>query len=1181
MTQDTHVTDYQTAVSMQNMAADPLHSVFVSANAGSGKTRVLVNRVSRILLSGTGKDRIEPDKILCLTYTKAAASEMQTRLFETLGEWAVMGDEKLTKALSELDGQDRPRSAKELARARRLFVRALETPGGLKVQTIHAFCERVLKQFPLEAGLRPGTEALDGPEASLIYEQIWRDIEHGAVQNPDSPIAKAISLLAVHKNDDDLNKLYIWMLQNAYKIEAWQNAGGRDMLATHFGIDADMDEDECRQQAWALAPKEKLKRAAQDMLMGGKTTDQKSAGFIIEALDSSDQIAAFDHYSRMFFTTKGEPRKKMVTGAAGELARALFGDKSEEYGPEALRMLAAHEQIKKIKVLSLTTAVYDVAHDLIHAYRAVKTRRRLIDFDDQIQLTRRLLVDSEARDWVRYKLDGGVSHILVDEAQDTSALQWDIIEALSDEFFQPSPDTNPLLPRTLFAVGDEKQSIYSFQGADPELFLEKIQRLTHIQTDTPEVKMAMSFRSTRHVLKLVDQIFTHDQAMLDMFNAEIFAPGSDLGQHTAHREDAGYIELWPAAKKAEKPEETSWEPIPVDQSSAGDAREQLAFHIAHHVKELLDNETPIRDKKTDQLRPLQPRDILILVGKRTSFFDGVIRNLKTQGVPVAGADKINLNDALAVQDLLSLAKFTLLTSDDLSLAEVLKSPLFGWDDDKLFALAYGRTSSLWAALTDGDTHPQETKTLRHLISMSQRFAPYEFFARTLSLVPKDENPDSVLQKFYNRLGHECADALDGFLARALSHQRRGAPSLSAFVSEIQKDEQKISRTMDGEQNEVRVMTVHGAKGLEAPLVILPDTTQSPPKPKDVMLALGAKAKDGFAFNINTADTPEALNTIKDALHIKAQRESLRLLYVALTRAENRLLICGFESRGKVAEDSWYSRVQRALEGLENTKPCDTPFGEGLSFGTPPELEAHAHNDNDDKDESQIPKWAREMPQKQETMDRIFTPSKLYTSTMSSLPPVAVRSPLFALNMDDTGLLGPETLGLYGRGNIIHKLLQILPALPHDERQNAAQHYVRSQRIDANLSEDILREVFTVLADERFAHVFDESAQAEVSIVGRAPEFPKGTQFNGQIDRLAVQDDRVLIVDYKSNRPPPKTVDGVPQLYIHQMAAYRALVREMYPGKHVHTALLWTHSPVLMPLPNALLDNVNWADVLTS
>jgi ATP-dependent helicase/nuclease subunit A len=1180
MTQDTFSADYTNAVFMQNEAADPLHSVFVSANAGSGKTRVLVNRVSRILLSGTGKDRIEPDKILCLTYTKAAASEMQTRLFETLGAWSVMGDGNLTKALAELDGQDRPRSAKELARARRLFVRALETPGGLKVQTIHAFCERVLKQFPLEAGLRPGTEALDGPEATLIYEQIWRDIEQSAVHNPDSPLAKAISLLAVHKNDDDLNTLYIWMLQNAYKIDAWHKAGGITLLATHFGIDADMDEDECRRQAWALAPQEKLKRAAQDMLIGNKG-DKTKAKHIVMALESSDALNAYDHYSRMFFTAAGKPIAQMVTGKAGDMAIALFGNKKDEHGPEALRMVAAQEQIKKIKVLSLTKAVYDVAHACAAQYRAVKTRRRLIDFDDQIQLTRRLLVDSEARDWVRYKLDGGVSHILVDEAQDTSALQWDIIEALSDEFFQPNPNANPLLPRTLFAVGDEKQSIYSFQGADPELFLEKIQRLTHIQTNTPEVKMAMSFRSTRHVLTLVDQIFTHDKAVLEMFNAEIFVPGSDLGKHTAHREDAGYIELWPAAQKADKPEETSWKPVPVDQSSAGDAREQLAFHIARHIKELLDNETTIIDKKTKQLRLLQPRDILILVGKRTSFFDGVIRNLKTQGVPVAGADKISLNDALAVQDLLSLAKFTLLTSDDLSLAEVLKSPLFGWDDDKLFALAYGRSSSLWAALTHNAAYNQETRILRHLISMSQRFAPYEFFARTLSLVPKDKSNDSILQKFYNRLGHECADALDGFLARALSHQRRGAPSLSAFVSEIQKDEQKISRTMDGEQNEVRVMTVHGAKGLEAPLVILPDTTQSPRKTDNAMLALDEKAKDGFVFNISAADTPKALSAVKDALHLKAKRESLRLLYVALTRAENRLIICGFRSNNKVAEDSWHARIQHALEGIEGTQPCDTPFGEGLSFGTQPELEVRAQHDNANEDESEMPKWAREMPQKQEAMDRIFTPSKLHTSTMSSLPPVAVRSPLFALNVDDTGLLGPEALGLYGRGNIIHKLLQILPALPRGERQNAAQHYVHSQRIDAHLSEDILREVFTVLADERFAHVFDENAQAEVSIVGRAPEFPKGTQFNGQIDRLAVQDDRVLIVDYKSNRPPPKTLDGVPQLYIHQMAAYRALVREMYPGKPVHTALLWTHAPVLMPLPNALLDNVNWADVLTS
>ena len=675
---------YTHAQNMQRFAADPHTSVFVSANAGSGKTKVLVERVSRILLGG-----VRPDKILCLTYTKAAASEMQSRLFDVLGDWSVLSGEDLTKALGALEGNTRPRSDKELGRARKLFARALETPGGLKVQTIHAFCEKLLKRFPFEAGITPGTEALDDQDAQAMQLDVIADVQALALSG-GTEIAHAIALLSAQKNDKDMDALYGWMMRNTYKIDGWQDAGGIDSLAEYLEIPANLTPEMAMAEAWECAPKTALKTAAQEMQGGGKTDIVKS-NYILRALNTESAADAYAQYVQMFFTAANKPNARMVTAKAGDIALSLFGNAKDAPQEEAQRMIVARETVARAHVLVMTKAVYTLACAVIKKYRTLKATGRLMDFDDQIELARKLLLDVQARDWVAYKLDGGVDHILVDEAQDTSATQWDIVDALGAPFFQMPPDSDPKFKRTLFAVGDEKQSIYSFQGARPELFLEKIQTLTKVQENTPEIKMSMSFRSSTEILALVDQIFYVQNAIQDTFDSKAMPAASDVGFHSAFRQDGGVIEFWPAAPTPKiEDEEIPWEPVPVDTLAVSSAREQLARQIAMQIKQWLDSQELVCDKKTG-VRPMQARDILILVTKRTAFFDAVIRNLKEQNIPVAGADRLSLTDSIAVQDLLSLAKFVLLPQDDLSLAEVLKSPIFGWSEQQLFDLAHGRT----------------------------------------------------------------------------------------------------------------------------------------------------------------------------------------------------------------------------------------------------------------------------------------------------------------------------------------------------------------------------------------------------------------------------------------------------------------------------------------------------------
>ena len=1154
---------YRRAQSMQRMAADPVHSVFVSANAGSGKTKVLVERVSRILLNGT-----KPDKILCLTYTKAAASEMQTRLFEVLGDWSILPENQLEGILNELEGVQKKRSKKQIGRARRLFANALETPGGLKIQTLHAFCERVLRQFPLEAGLLPGSEAIDEAQARALQTESVKVLETEARSHEEGELANAISVLAFRKGDKDLQALYQWIMNNAYKIDAWEQAGGSAGIAKHLGVAKDVRVEKTIADIWAATSKKDAIRAAKEMQESTSKRDQARGQFVRDSFSMDDPETAFETYCRAFFSKSGKRDlfKVPATKSAGDFARTYFGSADKKNpSPEAQRLIAARETIRTAAQMELIAAFFTLAVRGVAAFRALKRNYRVMNFDDQIYLVRGLLCDGDAKDWVRYKLDGGVDHVLVDESQDTSDAQWQIVDAISEDFFQPSPDTDRRYPRTVFAVGDEKQSIYSFQGAEPELFLEQIQTLIKKQIITPEVNLQMSFRSAPQILKLVDQVFYAGRGGQAMFDSKVFPSVSDRGVHFAHRSDPGIVEFWPAAKKINtERDEKPWKPEPVDALQVSDPREQLARAIAARVKTWLANKTPVYDRKNKDGKPrsrsIRPEDIMILVTKRLPFFDALIRNLKEEGVPVAGADRLKLTDSIAVLDLLSLAKFCLLPEDDLSLAEVLKSPVFGWDDEQLFDIAHDRTGSLWQALPEG----YERRTLKSLRGFSSRFAPYEFFARTLAYM---QNGESLYQKFLGRLGSEITDVVDVFLSRALTHQRRGVPSLARFINEIKADENKIKREMGAGHNEVRVMTVHAAKGLEAPVVILPDTTTLPDTSKENIFSFAS----GFIPSVRSQNRPEFVRTCVQKRQQDLEREHMRLLYVALTRAESRLLICGYESHGKVVEKSWHDLVQRALSSIPECKACDTPFGEGIVFGleTKP---ARAGKGGEKKVRCPLPGWVRTHVPEEKNAVRRVSPSRLVGNSEPQLKDV-VRSPL-------TKAGSPP--GQFGRGNIIHKLLQFLPDIHPEKRRSAAQTFLQAQSLlDDALCKEIETEVFNVLDCPDFAHFFNPGSRAEVSLGGKASVLPDTIILNGQIDRLYVDEKNVWILDYKSNRPPPKNIDGISQIYIRQMAAYRALACDLYPDKKIICALLWTDGPRLMVLPDEKLDKVDWDTILAS
>lgn len=1133
------MTPYDKAVAAQAEAANPHHTRMVSANAGSGKTRVLVDRVSRILLQG-----VEPQYILCLTYTKAAATEMQDRLYDKLGHWSILDEDKLRKELNELLGED----FHNIALARRLFAKALETPEGLKVQTIHAFCERVLARFPIEAGIMPGFEPIEDAELARLSEEVRMEILQRAMETPEGEINQALQILTVKKADQTLDGLFNWMAHAGEKIERWDAARGVEPLAARLGLGLTDTPEGLAEAFWRNTDRETLE-AAIPILASGLKTDAKAADAIRDALKTSNSLKAFEIYAAVYLTTTGSLRKNPVTKKTMEATQDYFSAD----GAEAARILAFADSLKSAELLSLTNAVYNLAKPYAEIYAKVKRDKRRLDFTDQILLVKNLLKNKAVSDWVRYKLDGGIEHILLDEAQDTSPEQWEIINSLSEAFLQESPDSDRKDPRTLFAVGDEKQSIYGFQGAKPEQFLTEIQ--SRIEGEAKQVRMAMSFRSSQTVLDVVDAFLNAQGGRRAMFDAEVFPPASDIEPHAAYRDDKGQVELWPLSPKPEKAEDKeAWDTTPVDAISEGDEREVLARELAKKISHWLDSGEAIFDREDKAPRPMQAGDILILVrtrgGQNSSLYDAIIRHLKRERIPLAGADRIKLSDAMIVRDLLALSRWALLPSDDLSLAEILKGPIFGLDDMALLNLAKGRgIKSLWSSVQA--RAPQLSKALKRYKKMSQAYSPYEFYSAVLDDL--DDSGDSNRRKFYKRLGLESREALDVFLSRAMDHQQKGVPNLQYFIRSFQDDDAEVKRDMDAAKGLVRVMTVHGAKGLEAPVVILPDTTQVPTF-KDTLIPL----EQGYFLKPKEADLPEALVPFVESGKERQTQEQLRLLYVALTRAESRLIICGHEvgaKNAKIKEDSWYGWLSRVFDGLE-TEVIETPFGEGQSFGKRALSMAPA-NDSHVEADIILPPWIAKKAAKGLPKHKRLSPSKLLADeeAIESFEPV------------ETGLT-PRL-----RGILIHQLLEILPSVDKTERKEKSKGVLAAYPILTETDQSaILSEVFAVLDNPDFAFLWEQGSLAEVNLVGQIEGLPEAAEFTAQIDRLCVQKNRILIVDYKSNREVPDNEADIEKVYWGQMAAYRALVRRLYPDKTIDCAILWTAQPQFMELSSQKLDN---------
>ena len=1110
------------ATRAQGQAADPAYSVFVTANAGSGKTKVLVDRIARLLLGGA-----KPSAFLCITYTKAAAAEMQRRLFERLGAWCVADNATLAQELEKLGAANA-----NLSTARALFAQALETPGGLKIQTIHAFCERLLARFPLEAGVPPGFDIADEARAAALLAEA----RASAALAEDAP-REAFKRFAKRLYSDHLDGLLDRLALRRADFRRFAQKHQGELFAARALRDrhgaAQTAEDFLHSFA-ARLDWSALRRAAETLRTGSKQ-DQEAAERLNALLECAEKTPRekLDACLAVALTTSGDVRKKLVTAGLQSEHSWLepFMRQFAEDVADARAMLNAIDRAEDaIAALALALKLDD-------AYADAKSRSGTLDFDDLIEHAQALLQRSESAPWVLYKLDGGIDHILIDEGQDTSAGQWELIAPLQAEFFAGKGARERV--RTVFSVGDPKQSIYGFQGADPERFLDEAQCLdaraqaAGAKFHAPELRT--SFRSTPQVLAAVDTAMRGKPV--------IAGPSAhDEIVHLAKRAgEAGSVEVWPFTPRPQVADAKPWD-APLDVETETSAAAILATAIAKRVKAMITAREAVWEK--GELRPMRAGDVLTLVRKRGAIFRELIKAFKRERLPVAGADRMVLREELVVQDCFTLMQVALDPADDLSLACVLKGPWCNLtdDDNDIFPLAYDRGHArLYDKLmsaTDAKYAPARG-FVQELVA--RRGAdPFAFLSWALETT---EDGKSGWQRVFARLGPETRDPLEELLQRALKLPGDEAPTLQRFLFDIESDAGQVKRELEAETGAIRVMTVHGAKGLEAPVVILPDTTGDVGDAPDNGVLFDDEAGPFVSFSSNGDDEPCA--EARAAHKARMLREHWRLLYVAMTRAEDRLIVCGPQWKGNEAPNvSWRAAVEEALDQL-GAEEIETPFGPGKRIGQIFHAEAR-------KEESRIdhvlPPWAR--------------------TALSGAQQIEIAAPS-RLHRIDPALFSPRRDGQkrFRRGRLIHSLLERLPEIAPERRAEAACAWLKRQGAEEGDIDAYAREALNVIGDARFAAAFGPQSRAEAPIIGDAA----GKSVRGVVDRLAVDGDRVLVLDFKTDRPAPQKVENAPESYVLQLALYRDVLRQIFPGKTVECALLWTEAPLLMALPEARLD----------
>jgi ATP-dependent helicase/nuclease subunit A len=1110
----------------QLRASAPRDHAALSASAGTGKTHVLTARVLRLLLAG-----VDPASILCLTFTKAGAAEMAERIHARLAYWVRLDDRHLRKELFALN---EPNDPETLARARTLFARVLEsTGGGLRIQTIHAFAQSLLGSFPAEAGLTPGFRPLEGREEQRLARTALADLLVRAEGEGDHGLIRDVQALSLRLGEGGAEN---FLKSCARTPEAMAALGPREgveaRLRHAFGLPlGDIEEAIAAACADAAFDLELLRGIADANRAWGTTTGLASCAVIAGwlAMDADARAAGLEELASVARTRTGEPRKV----SAGLLKVAPdYADRAARLGETCGRLLAMRAVGRLVAALA---AGLRAGQAFAAAYDAAKRAAGAVDFDDLIRRAETLLMAPGMGDWVRYKLDRQTDHILVDEAQDTNERQWNIVRSLALEYFAGEGARGR--HRTIFTVGDYKQAIFGFQGTDPRSF--DIARAwfaraaAGVERDFLDLSVDMSFRSSPPILEVVDRVIG------DLGHAALGLPRPPNPHASFFAGRPGSVTLWaPFTDELGEDEEAG------EEGWVSDTSRRYAAAVARQVRAWLDN--PFRIESEG--RALRPEDILILVRRRSTLAALLVARLHAEGVAVAGVDRLLLSAPLAVRDLLAAARFAVQPLDDLNLASLLVSPLFGWSQDALHDVARGRgRTPLWQALRDRGSVPEG---LSDILRMADFATPHSFFETILS------GPIDGRRRLMERLGAEARDPIEELLSAALEFESAGPFSLQAFLDWFARGDVEIVRDPSGPRGAVRVMTAHGAKGLQSPVVILADACADPDRlgPNARLTSLAMEGTTVPVFRPRKEEMAEPLASRIAAQDARDREEHWRLLYVALTRAEERLYIGGAltaRDRNGPPRASWYAAVEAALAGLGAGWTEDARWSRTLRHG-PPETPTRAAPGPATTRAVAAPDWLRRPAPVEARPPRPLAPSAIGEDDAPYPPP------------------GPALRRAAERGKLLHSLFERLPEVPPEERRARADRWLERAAgvTEAAVRAALIADACRVVDDPRFSDLFGPGSLAEAPI---AAVIAGGHVVAGTADRLLVTPERILVADFKTGRRAPLSLEEIPPAHLRQMAAYRAALGVIFPDRPVAAALLYSAAPILHPLPDALLD----------
>lgn len=1108
----------------QARGAHPADNAWVSASAGTGKTQVLSARVLRLLLGGAA-----PDRILCLTFTKAGAAEMQSRVFERLAHWVRADDAELRRDLTAIRADTDDDS---LAFARTLFAHTLDARGGLSVQTIHAYAQSLLASFPVEAGVAPGFATLADRDAVALRGRILAETIQDAAAGQDAAFLADVGAISVARGEGAFDAISGTLIRHAAAIEGLTPASSFvPRLRRAFQLPGEGTSAEVLAAMVATLDEVGLRRLALGYEASGVATYTKRADTLLWWLACSRE-ARVEHLTdlcKVFHKATADERfTTLVPG--GKRADPALLDLAE-------RLCEAVDAI--VETRRLLDAVDSAARHLRvgarlgTAYAAHKRRAGVIDYDDMIASAAALLQQPGMGDWVRYKLDSRIDHLLVDEAQDTNVAQWAIVEALTEEFFDGKGARD--LQRTLFVVGDFKQAIFAFQGSDPKVFEEKreafAQRITDIAAGWQDVALDTSFRSVPAVLDVVDKVVEGlGHQALGMRDP---VPPSQA----ARRNLPGAVTLWPplaAPDEAALDAARGWLPP---------AEVRMAHDLAKQIAAWLHPDTALRLPARD--RNVRADDILVLVRNRGEFVQPLVAALHQLGVPVAGADRLRLTEPIAVQDLLAVIRFVLQPGDDLTCATLLTSPFIGMDHDALLALAHGRPGSLWDRVRVAGGEAAEW--LGTALGLADFSAPYEFLETILS------GQLGGRRKLLARLGEEAREAIDAVCAQALAFEVANAPTLQGFLAWMETEDTDIKRDPDAPFDAVRIMTVHGAKGLQAPVVVLADATRARGDTSDhVMVELGDATQPVPIFHGGKTGKVGAIGDAAARATEAQMQEHWRLLYVALTRAEDLLFVGGaLGKRGVLPPESWHAVVGTALTALEaSVEPDawgDTLVHRACMDGVPV---PDARRDAAAVTLADLPAWATTPAPPEARPPRPLSPSAIAADDIAAPPPSEAMK------------------AAARRGQRLHALFEALPGVEPDARAAAAARWLATHAPDLDDAgrAALAATALGIVDDPRFADLFGPDSLAEAPIAAVV----EGVVIAGKVDRLLVTPERIRLIDFKTGSRVPADAVSIEPYHLRQMAAYVAALAAIFPGRAVEAALLYTHDATLIDLSAALL-----------